>query len=194
LTGDERSRGRGNQVSPWQDVTGSRKSCTVQTRIGIDSKMRNHTRDFSCVSAETTVHYPLYVQRLDGQGYRGVFADFPWIEVEGRTFDDLAVNAELLVQRLYHRSEHIVPAPTSDMSALQALDMDDGEGLWMFVDIDLTNVLSHSVFVQISLCRSVLQEIDLAARRSHIGRSAYIALACFHELAHVGDEVALRRS
>ncbi len=139
------------------------------------------------------MHYPLYVQR-DGQRYRGVFADFPWVEVEGRTFDDLAVSAERLVQRMYHGSEHILPAPTSDMSALQALDMDDGDGLWMFVDIDLMNVQSHSVFVQISLCRSVLQEIDLAAQRRHIGRSAYITLACFHELAHVSDEVALRRS
>jgi hypothetical protein len=171
----------------------ARKSCTVQTRIGIDRKMRIHTRSFSRVSAETTVHYPLYVQRRDGQGYRGVFADFPWVEVEGRTFDDLAVNAERLVQRMYHRSEYILPAPTSDMSALQALDMDDGEGLWMFVDIDLTNVQSHSVFVQISLRRTVLQEIDLAAQRRHIGRSAYIALACFHELAHAGDAGALRR-
>jgi hypothetical protein len=117
--------------------------------------------------------------------------------VEGRTFDDLAVSAERLVQRMYHGSEHILPSPASDMSALQALDMDDGEGLWMFVDIDLMNVQSHSVFVQIvqiSLCRSVLQEIDLAAQRRHIGRSAYITLACFHELAHVSDGVALQRS
>jgi hypothetical protein len=145
-----------------------RKSCTVQTRIGIDSKMRHHTRDFSWVSAETTVHYPLYVQRRDGQRYRGVFADFPRVEVEGRTFDDLAVSAERLVQRMYHCNEHILPAPTSDMSALQALDMDDGEGLWMFVDIDVMNVQSHSVFVQISLCRS-------GCRRSTLLRNGAIS-------------------
>lgn len=142
---------------------------------------------------ETTVHYPIYVQRHDEHGHRAMFADFPWIEVDGSTFDDLAANAERLVQRMYHRSEHILPAPTSDMSALQALDMDDGEGLWTFVDIDLTNVQSNSVFVQISLRKSVLQEIDLAAQQRHIGRSAYIALACLHELAYVGDEETLSR-
>lgn len=156
-----------------------------------------HARDVSRVNggnAETLVHYPLYVQRRDGQGYRGRFADFPWIEVEGDTFDDLTRDAERVVQRLYHRSEQIIPAPTDDTSKLQALEMDDGQGLWMFVDVDLTAVQSHSVLVQVRLRKSVLQEVDLAAQKRHVSRSAYIARACVHELARACDEGTLQRS
>jgi hypothetical protein len=106
--------------------------------------------------------------------------------MEGNTLDRLALEAKHLVQRLYHQSESIIPSPTSDTSKLQALEMDDGEGLWMFVDIDLAEVWSHSVFVQLSLDRHLLQEIDQAARWRHIGRSAYIALACVSELTNKG--------
>lgn len=140
------------------------------------------------------MQYPLYVQRLDGHGYRGRFADFPWLEVDGETFDDLTRDAARLVQRMYHRSEHVIPAPTIDTSKLKTLEMDDGRGLWMFVDVDLTAVLSHSVFVQVRLRKSVLHEIDLAAQKSHVSRSAYIALACVHELAQGCDEGARQRS
>lgn len=156
-----------------------------------------HARDVSRVNggnAETLVHYPLYVQRRDGQGYRGRFADFPWIEVEGDTFDDLTRDAERVVQRLYHRSEQIIPAPTDDTSKLQALEMDDGQGLWMFVDVNLTAVQSHSVLVQVRLRKSVLQEVALAAQKRHVSRSAYIARACVHELARACDEGTLQRS
>ncbi|WP_167760343.1 type II toxin-antitoxin system HicB family antitoxin [Paraburkholderia pallida] len=150
-------------------------------------------RDLSRVSEETLVHYPLYVQRRDGKGYRGTFADFPWLEMERDTIDDLALVAQRLVQRMYHRSARIIPAPTSDTSKLQALEMDDGDGLWIFVDIDLADVQSSSVFVRLSLGKRLLQEIDQSARRHHMGRSAYVALACVHELAHEGDDRALPR-
>jgi hypothetical protein len=139
------------------------------------------------------VHYPLYVQQHDGNGYRGRFADFPWLEVEAGTLHNLVLDAEHLVQRLYHQSERIIPAPTSDTSTLQALEMDDGEGLWIFVDIDLANVESHSAFVRLSLSKSLLHEIDQTARRQHLGRSAYIAQACVHELAHEDDDRELLR-
>ncbi|WP_234775462.1 type II toxin-antitoxin system HicB family antitoxin [Paraburkholderia tropica] len=140
------------------------------------------------------MQYPLYVQRRDGRGYRGRFADFPWLEVDGETFGALTQDAARLVQRVYHRSEHVIPAPTIDTSKLKTLEMDDGQGLWMFVDVDLTAVQSHSVFVQVCLRKRLLQEIDLAAQKRHLSRSAYIALACVHELAHVCDEGARQRS
>lgn len=139
------------------------------------------------------MHYPLYVQRRDGNGYRGTFADFPWLEMGGDTLDDLTLGAERLVQRMYHQSARIIPAPTSDTTKLQALEMDDGTGLWIFVDVDLADVQSHSVFVRLSVDKSLLQAIDQAARRLHMDRSAYIAQACVHELAHEGDDCALLR-
>ncbi|MBB3262022.1 hypothetical protein F4827_006898 [Paraburkholderia bannensis] len=139
------------------------------------------------------MQYPLYVQQR-GRGYRGRFADFPWIEVDGETFGALTQDAASLVQRMFHRSEHVIPTPTIDTSKLKTLEMDDGRGLWMFVDVDLTAVQSHSVFVQVRLRKSLLREIDLAAQKSEVSRSSYIALACIRELAHVGDEGAQRRS
>ena len=51
-------------------------------------------------------------------------------------------------------------------------------------DIELAPVASRAVRVQINLHKSVLTDIDAAAQKRHITRSAFIALACVRELEH----------
>lgn len=130
------------------------------------------------------MRYPLYVHRNGEPRYRGSFPDFPGADAYGNSFEELERNAQERVRQVYDRSEHVIPVPTGDTSALQALDMDDGEGLWLFVDIDLARVMSRAVRIQFSLRESVLLEIDAAAQQRHITRSAFIALACVHELCN----------
>ena len=132
------------------------------------------------------MHYPLYVHRREGGGYRGSFADFPAIELAANSLEDLARDAQDAVQRVYGRSEHIMPEPTGDTAALQALDIDDGAGLWLFVDIDVTDIVSNSAWAQVSLSKSVLRAIDEAARTAGISRSALIERACVRELVREG--------
>jgi hypothetical protein len=137
------------------------------------------------------MQYPLYIHRCDGRGYRGRLADFPGAEVVSNSFDGLALEAQRFVQRAYDRSDRILPAPTCDTAALQALDIDDGEGLWRFVDIDLTTIMSQSVRVQLTLNKSLLLDIDREAQERHLSRSAFVSLACAHELEEAADERAL---
>lgn len=133
-----------------------------------------------------TLHYPIYVHRCDGGGYRGSFADFPDIELSANSLEDLARAAQGAVQRVYDQSEHIIPEPTGDTVALQALEIDDEAGLWLFVDIDLTDIVSTSARVPINLRKSVLRAIDAAARTAGVSRSTFVARACVHELGRAG--------
>lgn len=128
------------------------------------------------------MQYPLYVHRTDGMRYCGSFPDFPRADASGASFEELERNARDSVQRLYDRSEHLIPAPSDDLHALQMLDMDDGSGLWIFVEIDLAKVTSRSVYLQLSLNQDVLRDIDEAALALRVTRPAFIALACMREI------------
>lgn len=142
------------------------------------------------------MRYPLYVHPNGEPRYRSSFPDFPGADAYGNSFEELERNAQERVQQIYDRSEHVIPAPTGDTSALQALDMDDGEGLWLFVEIDLARVISRSMRIQLNLRESMLLEIDAAAQQRRITRSAFIALACVRELgnADVRNSLQERRT
>jgi hypothetical protein len=137
-----------------------------------------------CATLESLMQYPLYVHRNGAPLYCGGLPDFPGADVSGNSFEELERNAQDKVQQIYDRSEHIIPVPTDDMHALQSLDMDDGKGLWVFVEIDLAQVVSQAVRIQLSMRETLLQDIDTAALARHLTRPAYIALACVHELAN----------
>lgn len=95
--------------------------------------------------------------------------------------DELKSDAQRAVELAYARSGQLIPAPTCSTSELHLLDSDDGEGVWMSVEINLARVTSQAV--GISLLESLLQQVDLAARERHITRSALITVAVVHELA-----------
>lgn len=126
--------------------------------------------------------YPIYVHRDGDTGFRASFPDFPRADAHGNSLGELNRNAQEMVELMYDRSEQLIPAPTCSTSELQALDVDDGEGIWMFIDINLTRVTSKAVGVQLSLLESVLQRVDAAARERHMTLSAFITLAAVHEL------------
>jgi predicted RNase H-like HicB family nuclease len=128
------------------------------------------------------MEYPLYVRRDGDTGFRASFPDFPRAYARGNSFDDLKRNAQEVVELMYDRSEQLIPAPTCSTSELHALDMDDGEGIWMFIDINLARVTSKAVGVQFSLLESLLRRVDAAAKERHITRSTFFTLAVVHEL------------
>ncbi|GAB7521286.1 type II toxin-antitoxin system HicB family antitoxin [Paraburkholderia sp. 2C] len=129
------------------------------------------------------MQYPLYVRRDGDTGFRASFPNFPRAVAHGKSMDELKGDAQKAVESAYARSEQLIPAPTCSTSELHVLDMDDGEGIWIFVDINLARVTSQAVGIQFSLLESLLQQVDQAARERHITRSALITLAVVHELA-----------
>ena len=128
------------------------------------------------------MQYPLYVRRDGDTAFRASFPDFPRADVRGNSFGELKHNAQKVVELMYDHSEQLIPAPTCSTSELHALDMDNGEGIWMFIEINLARVSSRAVGVQFSLLESLLLQIDAAAKERHMTRSAFITLAAIHEL------------
>jgi predicted RNase H-like HicB family nuclease len=132
---------------------------------------------------EQIMQYPLYVHRTGDTSFRANFPDFPRAVAHGESMDELKTEAKQAVELMYDRSEQLIPAPTCSTSELQAHEMDDGEGIWMFVDINLARVTSQAVGIQVNLLDTLLQQVDLVARERHMTRSAFITLAVAHELA-----------
>jgi predicted RNase H-like HicB family nuclease len=128
------------------------------------------------------MQYPLYVHRDGDTGFRASFPDFPRATARGHSFDELKRNAQEVVELMYDRSEQLIPAPTCSTSELQSLDMDDGQGIWMFIEINLARVTSKAVGVQFSVLDSLLQRVDAAAKERHMTRSTFMTLAVAHEL------------
>jgi predicted RNase H-like HicB family nuclease len=134
------------------------------------------------------MQYPLYVNRDSSIGFRASFADLPLASAHGATLEELRSNAQRAVELTYDRSEQLIPGPTGSMSELQSLAMDDGLGIWMYVEINLVRVKSQAASVQLSLPNTLLRQVDACAKRRHLTRSAFFALAAARE---VGDCVDL---
>lgn len=83
---------------------------------------------------------------------------------------------------MYHGSEQLIPGPTCDTSELRTLEIDDGEGIWLFLNINMSRVTSRAVGFQLSLSESLLEQVNAAARERHLTRSAFFTLAALHEL------------
>jgi predicted RNase H-like HicB family nuclease len=130
------------------------------------------------------MQYPFYVHREGDNAFRASFPDLPRAVARGRSFDELKGNAQDVVELMYDRSEELIPAPTCSTSELQSLDMDDGQGIWMFIEINLTRVTSKAVSVQFSLPESLLQRVDAAAKQRCSTRSMFFTQAAVHELAN----------
>lgn len=128
------------------------------------------------------MQYPLYVHGDSRNGFRASFADLPLACARGATLDELRSNAQGAVELKYDRSEQLIPAPTGSMSELQSLEMDDGHGIWMYVEINLGRVTSQAVSVAFSLPESLLRQVDACAKRRHLTRSAFFALAAAREV------------
>jgi predicted RNase H-like HicB family nuclease len=132
---------------------------------------------------EQDVQYPLYVHRDGDAGFRASFPDFPRAVAHGKSMDELKRDAQEAVELAYDCSEQLIPAPTCSTSELHEHEMDDGEGIWIFVDINLARVTSQASGIQVNLLDALLQQVDLAAKECHMTRSAFITLAVVHELA-----------
>ncbi|MGD1324962.1 type II toxin-antitoxin system HicB family antitoxin [Pandoraea pnomenusa] len=128
--------------------------------------------------------YPIYVWQEGDSAFGATFPDLPGVHTAADTLDDLERMAQEAVELMYEDSDEQIPAPTYDIKKLHANEVDDGTGFWMFVEIDLSKVSSKSVRLNISLPERLVHQIDAAAEKRHMSRSAFLALAAQHEMGH----------
>jgi len=127
--------------------------------------------------------YPLYVWQDEGSAYGATFPDLPGVNTAADSLDDLERNAQEAVEAMYYDNDEPIPPPTHDAKKLHSHEVNDGEGFWLFVDIDLSKVSSKAVRLNISLPEQLVARIDSTASRLHMSRSAFLALAAQHEMA-----------
>lgn len=128
------------------------------------------------------MQYPLYVQRDSRSVFRGNFPDFPGAEIAGGSIEELRRNAQHAVEVLYDGSEQLIPGPTYDTSELRALEQDGSDGIWLFVNINMSRVRSNSVGFQICLNAALLEQVSMTARQRQMTRSGFLTLAVMNEL------------
>ncbi|AWV05273.1 hypothetical protein DM992_33640 [Burkholderia sp. JP2-270] len=126
--------------------------------------------------------YPIYITRHGNPRYRGALPDFPEVDVEGDSYGELQAAAAQRVVARYDRSARLVPPPTTDMSVLQASEVDVGDGIWRFFDIDLTRMTSSSVRIELCLPKHIVHDIDRTAAALHTTRDAFVSMACEHAI------------
>ncbi|HIE5946285.1 MULTISPECIES: type II toxin-antitoxin system HicB family antitoxin [Burkholderia] len=124
--------------------------------------------------------YPIYITRHRNPRYRGALPDFPEVDVEGDSYGELQAAAAQRVMARYDRSLRLIPPPTTDMLALQASEVDTGDGIWRFFDIDLTRMTSSSVRIELCLPKRIVHDIDRTASGLHTTRDAFVSMACEH--------------
>ena len=135
------------------------------------------------------MQYPLYVVRENGRdtsrdgatAFRAVFPDFPGAGAAGSSFEELERNAKQAVERIYAHSNELIPAPTGD-AQLRAFEARGDDGLWVYVDIDLTRMTSSAVGIKLSVPEALLKDVDAAAHERSMTRAAFMTLAAVHEL------------
>jgi hypothetical protein len=128
------------------------------------------------------MQYPLYVHRDGATNYRSSFADFPGADVTGESVVQLERNAKERLRLLYDVGDQLLPPPTNDTSLLKLLEIDDGSGIWMFVEIDPIPRTPQSVDLRLNVPASFLQRVDEAAKKRGLTRAAFLTLAAWHEL------------
>nr|WP_244140692.1 type II toxin-antitoxin system HicB family antitoxin [Burkholderia sp. BCC1047] len=143
-------------------------------------------------SRERFMKYPIYITQHGQPRYRGALPDFPEVGVEGDSYGELQAVAEQLVMARYDRSARLVPPPTTDMSVLQASEVDAGDGIWRFIDLDLSRMTSSSVRIELCLSKRIVHDIDRTANALHTTRDAFVSLACENAAVRSAQHGALR--
>jgi len=125
--------------------------------------------------------YPVYVHKDDGCAWGAVVPDMPGVITAADTLDELPAMVQEAVELMYEEAPDSVPAASS-LERWQH-DADFQGGVWMLLDIDLSQVKVPSVRLNISLPEPLLQRIDAAAQQRGQSRSAFLAQAALHEVA-----------
>jgi predicted RNase H-like HicB family nuclease len=132
------------------------------------------------------MQYPYYVHRDGAAIYRSSFADFPDADATGESIAQLAHNAQERLRLLYDDGDQLLPPPTSDTALLKMLEMDDGSGIWMFLEIDPIPRTPKSVDLRLNVPASFLMQVDETAKKRGLTRTAFLTLAARHELDRPG--------
>ena len=127
--------------------------------------------------------YPVYVHLGDAKHAHGMsFPDFPGCFAAADDWDSLPAAIQEAVQAHFHgEGAQAVPAPTA-LDVLAADPQYTG-GVWLLAEVDLSQIDTTPVRLNISLPANLVEQIDAYARSHGATRSGFLAQAARQAMA-----------
>ena len=128
--------------------------------------------------------YPVYIHVGDETHAHGVTVpDFPGCYSAADHWDELPAKIQEAIE-LYCESEDMdIPAPTP-LEKLAKQPEYEG-GVWMLVDVDVTQLSTRPMRLNVSLPEGLVKRIDAYAKSHHLTRSGFLAKAALAEIEKV---------
>jgi predicted RNase H-like HicB family nuclease len=121
--------------------------------------------------------YPVYVHPGDAKHAHGVtFPDFPGCFAAADDWDALPAAIQEAVQAHFH-GEGAQAVPEATALDVLAADPQYTGGVWLLADIDLSQIDTTPVRLNISLPANLVEQIDAYARSQGATRSGFLAQA-----------------
>lgn len=134
------------------------------------------------------MRYAIVIHKDPGSSYGVTVPGLPGCFSGGDTVDEAFANAQEAI--LCHIEGHLeegLPVPEERPLEEHQANPDYADGIWGFVDIDLSrlaeSVLGKAVRLNISLPQDLVTAVDSAAAKAGETRSGFLALAALTEIA-----------
>ena len=155
-----------------------RKTCLCPLCAASSSKQPFEGR----VQKGIVMLYPVYVHvGGPGQAHGVTFPDFPGCFSAADEWRDLPAAVQEAVEAHFLGEPDKVPAPTSLESLVN--DPEYMGGVWMLVDLDLSQLDTRPVRLNVSLPAHLVHRIDAWAQAHHMTRSGFLASAAAKAIA-----------
>ncbi len=126
--------------------------------------------------------YPIYIHLGDKRHAHGVTVpDFPGCYSAADSWDELPEKILEAIELYCEGEDMDIPAPTP-LEKLAAQSKYKG-GVWMLIDVDVSQLTTRPVRLNVSLPEGLVKRIDTYAKAHHLTRSGFLAKAAVSEMA-----------
>ncbi|ROP56286.1 putative RNase H-like HicB family nuclease [Enterobacter sp. BIGb0383] len=129
--------------------------------------------------------YPVYLHQAESGAYSGFVPDIEGCYFAGDTIDDAIADAHAAIDMyLEYQSEKGLDVPIAKTINDHKNDEDCRDGLWGFVDIDISRFEGKAIKLNITLPQNLLSKIDSYVMRNgeYSSRSGFLAELARREL------------
>ena len=125
--------------------------------------------------------YPVYVHVGDDTHAHGVTVpDFPDCYSAADSWDELPAKIQEAIEVYCEGEDMDIPAPTP--LEVLAAQPEYQDGVWLLVDVDVSQLTTRPVRLNVSLPEGLVKRIDAYAKAHHLSRSGFLAKAAVAEM------------
>ena len=118
--------------------------------------------------------YPVYVHPGDATHAHGVtIPDFTGCFAATDNWEDLSKAVQESIEVYCEGEDMVLPKPSFIETLLH--DSNYVDGVWLMIDVDVSNLPSKVVKINLTIPESTLYQIDKAAKKAGVSRSSFMA-------------------